>query len=662
MIHKLKVGMRFGVCLGLSIFVTVVAAAYLSGSARLQSEKTLWNAQLVARLDLLEARLSHFQATAQSFSENSYVSNGIIDVIGRSAYLPRELENMDRTPGIAKVLLTDFNGGLIAWSGSSEAKLGLLDIVRSTINSGKPRAWCDAEHELLYMSQPVNYYNTPQGALIVAIDVPGVRESITSKLQASQSDGTFFRVGCAGVPLFNEEKKIITPQGWMYEISLKPDPVRHPMQFSLKMDISAGIPYLSLFLPVLIMIGKIFVLGLVFMYIGGMIAKNIELELIEARDLAVAATAARSQLLANMSHEIRTPLNGILVNLEFLHDEITTVDKKKSVDDALSSGQILLRLLNDILDFSKIESGFMILDLAPFDLVQVIQSLENSFGNVSNDKGLALKMTIEPDVANWVHGDSLRIRQILNNLVSNALKFTAHGAVSVRVSVGSHDNIIFEVSDSGIGIAAHNIKKLFKPFIQAESGTTRKFGGTGLGLSISLQLATLMGGDITLESEEGKGTTARLTARLPACRAPSEVMTQSVLVDFGIVPPLRILVAEDNLINQSLMKRLLLKSGHTVVIANNGEEALVHLLNGVFDVIFMDCQMPVMDGYVATSKIIELYRESRPIIIALTANAFKEDQDRCFAVGMDLYLSKPINKLKLHEILLEARNRIRKVS
>ena len=139
-------------------------------------------------------------------------------------------------------------------------------------------------------------------------------------------------------------------------------------------------------------------------------------------------------------------------------------------------------------------------------------------------------------------------------------------------------------------------------------------------------------------------------------------MTQSVLVDVGIVPPLRILVAEDNLINQSLMNRLLLKSGHTVVIANNGEEALVHLLNGVFDVIFMDCQMPVMDGYVATSKIIELYRESRPIIIALTANAFKEDQDRCFAVGMDLYLSKPINKLKLHEILLEARNRIRKVS
>jgi signal transduction histidine kinase/CheY-like chemotaxis protein len=652
MLRNIRVGMRFGVCLSLAIFVTVMAAAYLMGAARLSSEKALWSEQLGSRLDLLEARLGHFATSAKAFSENSFVSNGIIDVIGRSAYLPRELENMDRSPGLDRVMLADFKGQLIAWSGSKEPKLGNVEIVRSTINAGKLRTWCDAESGLLYLSQPVNYYNTPQGALVVAIGVQGIRESIIENSRVSQRDGTFFRVGCAGTRLFDEGKSV-SFRGWMYEMSLKPDPVRHPIQSSLKMDVSAGIPYVDLFLPVLVMIGKLLVLGALFMYIGWVIARHIEVELIEARDLAVAASAARSQFLANMSHEIRTPLNGILGNLEILHSEAMSTEHKKCTDDALSSGQILLGLLNDILDFSKIDSGHMKLDIGPFDVRHVAHSVEKTYGQVFKDKGVALEVTIDPAVAQWLVGDSLRIRQILNNLVSNGLKFTKHGSVSVKVSAGQDDRILIAVSDSGIGIAEQNIQKLFKPFIQAESGTTRRFGGTGLGLSISQQLVKMMDGDIVIKSEEGKGTTFTVSMQLPASQAPVDVIKESGLNAIGVVPPLRILVAEDNLINQTLMKRLLDKSGHTVVIANNGEEVLLQLKAGVFDMIFMDCQMPVMDGYEATSKVIELYGSKRPKIIALTANAFKEDQERCLAVGMDYYLSKPIVKTKLDEILLE---------
>jgi two-component system, sensor histidine kinase SagS len=380
-------------------------------------------------------------------------------------------------------------------------------------------------------------------------------------------------------------------------------------------------------------------------------ARAIERELVEARDQAIASGLAKTQFLANMSHEIRTPLNGILGNLELLQSDSLLPEQRKCSDDALASGRILLEILNDILNFSKIGAGQTALDPAPFEWRSVFEGIEKTYGSVFREKGVQLELITEPSVPVWLLGDSLRLRQIVNNLVSNALKFTEKGKVSVHAAMGASDYLHIMIKDTGIGISTENIGKLFTPFTQADSSTTRRFGGTGLGLSISRELSRLMGGDISIESADGVGTTFTVCVKLPACDAPVGGTTGAATTAGEPVRPMRILVAEDNLINQGLTRRILEKAGHTVVIASNGDEALQAMTKSTFDVILMDCQMPVMDGFEATSRIIALYGDKRPPIIALTANAFKEDEERCLAVGMDHYLSKPLAKKQLDAIL-----------
>jgi PAS domain S-box-containing protein len=377
--------------------------------------------------------------------------------------------------------------------------------------------------------------------------------------------------------------------------------------------------------------------------------RRINAELLEAKDRAVAASLARTQFVANMSHELRTPLNGIVGNLDLLASEVVAPPAKQSLEHARTSVSLLLSILNDILDFSKIDAGRLTLEAAPFDLHRALNSVGGTYRAAFDEKGVALEVVVSGDTPQWVVGDGLRLRQILNNLVSNALKFTAQGQVTLRASTSADGALEFSVTDTGIGMSSKNLDKLFSPFTQAESSTTRRFGGTGLGLSISRALTRMMGGDIAVRSVEGQGSRFVFGLRLPACQPP--VVATLVPRVQEQVPPLRILVVEDNLINQLLIRRLLEKGGHQVVIAADGQEALAHVAGDRFDVVLMDCQMPVMDGYEATRRIVAEVGPVRPLIIALTAHAYQEDRERCLAAGMDEYLSKPVSQAALDSIL-----------
>jgi len=320
-----------------------------------------------------------------------------------------------------------------------------------------------------------------------------------------------------------------------------------------------------------------------------------------------------------------------------------------------------LELLNDILDFSKIDAGYMKLEVAPVNVRKLAEIVERAYHTALTEKGLTCEVNIDDRVPVMIMGDALRLRQVMNNLFSNAIKFTASGSVDLSVSLDSAgESIRFSVKDSGIGIPADKLGNLFSPFTQAESSTTRRFGGTGLGLSICKELAHLMGGEVEVDSQIGKGS--EFTLRVPLvvadeefkCRGPEAVAAAAV--SDGI-EPISVLLVEDNAVNRTLMTKLLAKYGHTVDVAVNGLEAVEMVGSVNYDLIFMDCQMPLMDGYEATRKIREKIVTNRPLIVALTANAFKEDQERCFAAGMDDFVTKPVSREALEKIMRSAKKR-----
>ena len=376
---------------------------------------------------------------------------------------------------------------------------------------------------------------------------------------------------------------------------------------------------------------------------------------------AEAASIAKSNFLATMSHEIRTPMNGVLGMAQVLAGTSLTDDQQLYVNTILDSGHSLLAVINDVLDFSKIEAGKMILENHRFTLQKIIDDVQNLFMNKANEKGIELSANIDKGCPNKLKGDSLRIKQILQNLVSNAIKFTEQGAVTIKISgskisEGSASLMVY-VMDSGLGIAPEGQAKLFTDFTQIDSSTTRKFGGTGLGLAICKQLITLMNGEIGVKSEAGKGATFWFTINLDIDKSiPSkEDTTQKATIEEQPNLNGKVLLVEDNSVNQIVAKTILEKFGLTPVIANDGQEAIQQVVQNKFDLILMDCQMPVLDGFDATARIrqieIENNSSTRLPIIALTANVHDKDKERCLAVGMDGYLAKPIVKDELYLML-----------
>lgn len=385
--------------------------------------------------------------------------------------------------------------------------------------------------------------------------------------------------------------------------------------------------------------------------------KSSEIALLAAKEAAEMAVRAKSDFLSTMSHEIRTPLNSVIGTASLLMDSDLDEEQQLYVKLVRQSGEHLLGLINDILDFSKLEAGKMLVEREPFRIQEQLELVSTIVSSQARTKGLALKVHLSADTPDVVYGDAHKLRQILLNLASNAIKFTSHGEVSLNVmvfkpSAQEKQMLCFSVSDTGIGIPADKIGLLFSEFSQVDVSTTRKFGGTGLGLAICKKLVEIMGGEVGVSSEHGIGS--RFWFSLPlevadAALLDNEIKTVNLLKE---QTPLSILVAEDNLSNQLLIRAILSKLGHKVVIAKNGLEVVEMVQQARYDLILMDMQMPEMDGLEATKIIRALggfYKELP--IIALTANALEGDKGRVLAVGMNDYLSKPIDMLKLKSAL-----------
>lgn len=373
------------------------------------------------------------------------------------------------------------------------------------------------------------------------------------------------------------------------------------------------------------------------------------------------ADQAKSVFLSTMSHELRTPLNGVLGMAELLRRTDLTEQQKKYVEQSRNSGKDLLAILNDILDFSKIEAQRLDLEEIPFDLHDAIEMVTGLFQQQAHSKQILLTPEIDADAPHWVIGDPVRFRQIVANLVSNAIKFTARGEVNVHLQAGvGVGGIQVVVTDTGIGIDKSVLPQIFGAFSQADSSTTRQYGGTGLGLAIAAQLAKIMGGSLSVESELNRGSAFTLNMQLPLATRDDQRHTPQADHRHEDLSATRnasdnasrsILLAEDNLMNQALAQTMLEEMGHRVTAVSNGLDALQELETGQFDLVLMDGEMPIMDGYETTRKIRDREQQQgipRQIVIAVTANAMSEAQQHCLAVGMDDYLSKPytINDLQ----------------
>ncbi len=388
--------------------------------------------------------------------------------------------------------------------------------------------------------------------------------------------------------------------------------------------------------------------------------KNSRIQLLSLKRKAEAATNAKSYFLANMSHEIRTPLNGIRGTAELLKQTPLSREQLDYIKILESSSELLMNIINDVLDISKIEAEKLSLSLKPFDLHHCLQNVVNICTPQIKiqQKDIQLHLVIDESLVQYVEGDEGRLSQILLNLTGNAIKFTSKGQIVITVSAQEMNDqeqlISFSISDTGIGIAPKYFQQLFLPFSQVHMNATRQYGGTGLGLSICKRLVELMGGTIQAESEEGKGSVFAFTIPLKTAVKCENNYSSALLGDENNFDPVTILLAEDNKMNQMIIRKMFEHIGISIEIADNGLEAVTKAMNKHYDLIFMDIQMPEMDGIEATGKILKHCASSQkqePVIIAMTANAFDENKKECLEAGMKDFVTKPVSMQQLKSFI-----------